>query len=114
MTAGDHDVAFVGGGLAATLLLNGLRTAFPRLSELERDGEEAIASVKDMAGVECEEILTSGRPHRAIIRVSDEVGADLIVVGSTGMTSLERAVIGSESESLMRLSKRPVLIVHEA
>lgn len=29
MTAGEYDVAFVGGGLAATLLLNGLRTAFP-------------------------------------------------------------------------------------
>ncbi|MEJ7843118.1 MAG: universal stress protein [Rubrobacter sp.] len=87
------------------------------VSELERDGKGATAAVKAMAGaagVECGEILTSGRPHRAIIRVSDEVDADLIVVGSTGMTSLERAVIGSESESLMRLSKRPVLIVHEA
>lgn len=50
-------------------------------------------------------------PHRAIIQASDEVDADL---GSTGMTSLERAVIGSESESLMRISKLPVLIVHEA
>lgn len=29
MAAGDYDVAFVGGGLSATLLLNGLRTAFP-------------------------------------------------------------------------------------
>lgn len=40
--------------------------------------------------------------------------ADLIVVGSTGMTSLERALIGSESEHLMRLSRRPVLLVREA
>lgn len=30
MGAGEYDIAFLGGGLAATLLLNGLRTAFPR------------------------------------------------------------------------------------
>lgn len=86
------------------------------VAELEEAGREATAAVRamaDAAGVECEEILTSGRPHRAIIQTADEVGADLLVVGSTGMTSLERALIGSESEHLMRFSKRPVLIVHE-
>ena len=86
------------------------------LTDLEKSGREATAAVKGMAeaaGVECEEILAGGRPHRAIIRVSDEVDADLVVVGSTGMTSLERALIGSESEALMRYSKRPILIVHE-
>lgn len=87
------------------------------VAELEQAGKEAIAAVKVMAGaagVECEEILASGKPHRAIIQLSDEVDADLVVVGSTGMTSLERALIGSESESLMRYSKRPVLLVHES
>lgn len=86
------------------------------MTELEQAGKEATAAVKDMAGaagVECEEILASGKPHRALIKKSDQVGADLIVVGSTGMTSLERALIGSESEALMRHSKRPVLLVHE-
>ncbi|QIN84753.1 universal stress protein [Rubrobacter tropicus] len=86
------------------------------VAELEKNGREATAAVKamaDSAGVECEEILTTGRPHRAIIQVCDEVDADLVVIGSTGMTSLERALIGSESESLARYSKRPVLIVHQ-
>lgn len=86
------------------------------VTELESDGKAATAAVEELAsaaGVECEQILTSGRPHKALIKVSDEVDADLVVVGSTGMNSLERALIGSESESLMRYSKRPVLLVHE-
>lgn len=86
------------------------------VAELERSGREATAAVKAAAGeagVECEEILASGRPHRAIIGKSEEVDADLIVVGSTGMTSLERALMGSESEALMRHSARPVLLVRE-
>jgi nucleotide-binding universal stress UspA family protein len=87
------------------------------VADLTRAGKEATAAVKamaDAAGVECEEILAFGRPHRAIVEASDELDADLIVVGSTGMTSLERALIGSESEGLMRLSRRPVLLVREA
>lgn len=86
------------------------------VTELKGTAREATATVKAMAeaaGVECEEILTTGKPHRAILEASEEVDADLIVVGSTGMTSLERALIGSESESLMRLSRRPVLLVRE-
>jgi nucleotide-binding universal stress UspA family protein len=86
------------------------------VAELEKNGREATAAVKavaDAAGVECEEILTTGRPHRAILQACEEVDADLVVIGSTGMTSLERALIGSESENLMRYSKRPVLIVHQ-
>ena len=86
------------------------------MKELERAGQEATAAVKaaaGAAGVECEEILASGRPHRALIEKSDEVDADLIVVGSTGMTSLERALIGSESEALVRHPSRPVLLVRE-
>ena len=87
------------------------------VGELERAGAEATAAIRTMAeaaGVGCEEILTNGKPHRAIVRVSEEVDADLVVVGSTGMTSLERALIGSESEALVRYSKRPVLVVHES
>jgi nucleotide-binding universal stress UspA family protein len=86
------------------------------VAELEQSGREAIAAIKataGAAGVDCEEILASGRPHRVMIQVSDEVDADLIVVGSTGMTSLERALMGSEAEALMRYSKRPVLLIRE-
>lgn len=86
------------------------------VTNLEEAGREVTAAIKAMAGaagVECEEILASGKPHRAIIQASDEVDANLLVVGSTGMTSLERALIGSESEALVRYSRRPVLLVHE-
>lgn len=84
--------------------------------ELERFGKEATVRVREMAeksGVRCEERVVSGRPHDAIIKASEEIGADLVVVGSTGMTSVERVLIGSESEKVLRYSKRPVLLVRD-
>ena len=64
-------------------------------------------------GVRCKERVVSGRPHDAIIAASEQIGADLVVVGSTGMTSVERVLIGSESEKVLRYCKRPVLLVRD-
>jgi nucleotide-binding universal stress UspA family protein len=86
------------------------------VAELSKFGQNAIDAVRGMAqerGLECEKILVDGVPHKSIIRVSDEIGADLIVLGSTGMTSLERALIGSESQKVLLYSERPVLLVRE-
>ena len=55
----------------------------------------------------------SGRPHYAIIAVSEEIEANLVVVGSTGMRSVERVLIGSESEKVLHYCKRPVLLIRD-
>ncbi len=43
-----------------------------------------------------------GKPAEEILRVAKDVGADLIIVGSKGLTGLERAVLGSVSEKVVR------------
>jgi nucleotide-binding universal stress UspA family protein len=37
-----------------------------------------------------------------ILKLAEQVGADLIIVGSKGLTGLERAMIGSTSERIVR------------
>ena len=43
-----------------------------------------------------------GKPAEEILRLAQSVGADLIVVGSKGLTGIERAVLGSVSERVVR------------
>lgn len=43
-----------------------------------------------------------GKPADEILRVARDVGADLIIVGSKGLTGLERAMLGSVSEKVVR------------
>ena len=43
-----------------------------------------------------------GKPAEQILRLASEVGADLIIVGSHGLTGLERLVLGSTSEKVVR------------
>lgn len=84
------------------------------VGELARDGREALGEVAALAaasGVEHEEVLVEGRPREAIAGVAEAVGADYVVLGSHGETGIGRALLGSVSEGVFHLSKRPVLIV---
>jgi nucleotide-binding universal stress UspA family protein len=42
------------------------------------------------------------KPATEILKVAEDIGADLIIVGSKGLTGLERAMIGSTSERIVR------------
>lgn len=42
------------------------------------------------------------KPADEVLAVAEDVGADLIVVGSKGLTGLERAMLGSTSERIVR------------
>ncbi len=43
-----------------------------------------------------------GKPAEEILQLAHEVGADLIIVGSKGLTGVERLVLGSVSEKVVR------------
>jgi nucleotide-binding universal stress UspA family protein len=43
-----------------------------------------------------------GKPATEILELARDVGADLIIVGSTGLTGLERMILGSTSEHVVR------------
>jgi nucleotide-binding universal stress UspA family protein len=49
-------------------------------------------------------------PAKEILAVAEEVGADLIIVGCKGITGLERVVLGSVSERIVREAKCAVVI----
>jgi nucleotide-binding universal stress UspA family protein len=46
-----------------------------------------------------------GKPAQEILGVAEDVGADLIIVGCKGLTGIERAVLGSVSEKVVRDAK---------
>lgn len=51
-----------------------------------------------------------GHPAEQILELAREVGADLIFIGSHGATALERLMLGSVSERVVREAKCPVMV----
>jgi nucleotide-binding universal stress UspA family protein len=64
--------------------------------------------------VKYEHRLIMGTAADDIVRVADEEGVDLIVIGTHGRTGLMRVLMGSVAESVMRLATCPVLTVKQA
>ena len=77
-------------------------------------GEEAVSYVEKTArdaGLQVESILLEGHPAEEILSFAEKQDADMIVVGSLGKTDVERFLLGSVSEKVVRNAKVPVLVV---
>jgi universal stress protein A len=57
--------------------------------------------------------LASGDPATEILRVADEVEADMIVMSTHGRSGLPRMLMGSVAENVVRLAHCPVVIVKQ-
>lgn len=55
--------------------------------------------------------LRIGKADEEIVATAEDVGADLIVVGSRGLGTMQRMLVGSVSESVVRHAPCPVLVV---
>ncbi|CAN5871520.1 hypothetical protein BH11MYX2_BH11MYX2_08540 [soil metagenome] len=70
----------------------------------------AFAGRKSSAEVQFYVHARIGHPANEILQIAEELGADLIMIGSHGKTGLERLVLGSVSERVVREAKCPVMV----
>ena len=61
------------------------------------------------AGVAVETTTTAEAPADAIVNCARKIGADLIVMGTQGLTGLKHLLLGSVAERTLRLAPCPVL-----
>ena len=58
-----------------------------------------------------EEIVSGGKPHHEILRIAEQRGTDLIVLGIHGRNPVGRMLFGSTAEPVVRRATCPVLTV---
>lgn len=72
--------------------------------------DEALQRHKT-AGVNVQGLIKRGDPRDAIVEAAEELGADLIVMGTHGRRGVARALLGSVAEWVVRHASCPVLTV---
>lgn len=80
---------------------------------LEEAGERAVADVADRAGergVNTETAVRHGVPHEEIVSYAEENGVDLIVMGTHGRSGMDRILLGSVTDNVIRRAEIPVLV----
>lgn len=72
---------------------------------------EALAAETAKAGVAAEGVAIEERPASAIVETAKRLPADLIVMGTRGLTGLAHVVLGSVADRVIREATCPVLTV---
>lgn len=74
--------------------------------------KEAHERAQAAGATEVEEKAIVGAPVDALLDLAEEVGADLVVVGNLGLSTIAGRLLGSVPANVSRRSKVDVLIVH--
>jgi len=91
-----------------------METSWEGIADLLRDeGQTALNEVDRSVGdaVETEQVIVEGKPSVEIVEYARESGCDLIVMGTHGRGGLDRLLLGSVAERVVRTSKVPVMTV---
>lgn len=82
--------------------------------ELIKEGMRKLNELKDCAGeigVETTTLLEGGSPYETVLSTAERIQAGAIIVGTSGKSSLDRVLIGSVSEFVVRNSRCTVIVV---
>lgn len=84
------------------------------LEHFRAEGKQATAYVENSgkaANAEVESIILEGNPANEIVDFADKSDMDLIVMGTFGRTGIQKFLLGSVAENVVRHSRKPVLVV---
>jgi len=79
--------------------------------ELQEHAISPVGRIMDKMGVPYQSRREIGSPPAEIIRVAEEEGCDLVVLGSRGLSGFQEFLLGSVSDRVVHHAHCPVLIV---
>lgn len=81
------------------------------LVEAGRERLASLANIRSEPGQQIEILVRIGRAHSEIADTGSAIGAELIVVGTHGLTGVAHLLMGSTAERVVRHAPCPVLTV---
>lgn len=81
---------------------------------LEEHGEETLSELRSRAseaGIDIETAMQHGRPAETIVDYANDHDADLLVLGTKRRPEEYRALLGSVTDRVLRLTTRPATVV---
>ncbi len=87
---------------------------FPMVEFLRSEGDDVLKELEKQAesmGVRLRTVKKEGIPVDEILETAREEDVDLIVIGTLGRSALEKLLLGSVAEKVIRHAMCPVLVV---
>lgn len=77
------------------------------MAEITKKYQELLAE----RGIEADVRQEFGDPGETIVRLAEEGGYDLILMGTRGLSNIEGLILGSVAHKVLHLARIPVLLV---
>ncbi|MEF8831434.1 MAG: universal stress protein [Halobacteriales archaeon] len=74
---------------------------------------EDVAQAAESLDVDVVAAVEKGRVHKEIKEYIEDNDVDFIVMGSRGRTNIEKAILGSTADRIIRTLAVPTMVVHE-
>lgn len=87
------------------------REELARKFHVEHRQIQALADQLRNTGIDTTAMLVHAKTVDAILTEAEDVGADMIVVGSHGRGAMYQLLVGSVSKGVLHKSKLPVLVI---
>tara|TARA_B100001989_G_C24299501_1_gene345094 strand:- start:78 stop:536 length:459 start_codon:yes stop_codon:yes gene_type:complete len=84
--------------------LSGLKT------KIEEELNEIKTELINSDDLDIESVIKIGKDYEEIVKYSNEISADLIVIATHGRTGVLHTLLGSVAEKVIRYAKCPVLV----
>jgi nucleotide-binding universal stress UspA family protein len=83
------------------------------MAEARREGKRLLVGFREQLSLESStlEFIVEGTPSEEIVKAARQWPADVIVIGTRGLGSVQRALLGSVAEGVMRHAPCPVLVI---
>ncbi|HIP66061.1 MAG TPA: universal stress protein [Pyrodictium sp.] len=99
--------------LVGELLVPSTAKSTEAVETAKRELEKMARELSEIHEINVEYQVLQGDPAEELTRYAEEKGCDLIVVGRRGAGKLERLLLGSVSEKVIRLAKKADVLVVE-
>lgn len=84
----------------------------PVYEQLRDEGRRAVEGARAISdGIDVKTSVLEGKPAGEITRFGADIGADLLVVGTRGKSSIETLLLGSVADAVIRTATCPVLVI---
>ena len=89
-----------------------MKEKYKRIAIDSKEEMKAVIHKLHADDIEVDYLLHSGKPEKVIVKIAEQLGTDLIVIGTDGRDNVMDFVVGTTTEHVINAAPCPVLVVH--
>lgn len=89
-----------------------MKEKYKRIAIDSKEEMKAVIHKLHADDIEVDYLLHSGKPEKVIVEIAEQLGTDLIVIGTDGRDNVKDFIVGTITEHVINAAPCPVLVVH--